>query len=112
MLGTIAHVDHGKTTLSSAITQLLAESKHGSPDILVEDDKVKVDNLKSNLLSEGYYPYVSQHYAEASYEVPVPWGWSMPPRPRKLHHNGRHMMPPKKKAHKRRITKQSRKNNR
>ncbi|MBV8172305.1 MAG: elongation factor Tu, partial [Candidatus Eremiobacteraeota bacterium] len=39
-IGTIGHVDHGKTTLTAAITKVLAESGTGTKKLVVD----QIDN--------------------------------------------------------------------
>ena len=38
-IGTIGHVDHGKTTLTAAITKVLAERVAGNANVGISNDK-------------------------------------------------------------------------
>ena len=47
-IGTIGHVDHGKTTLTAAITKVLAES--GGPLVLLMTKLIKLQKKKREVL--------------------------------------------------------------
>ena len=66
-VGTIGHVDHGKTTLTSAITKCLANSDEGKADILEFD---QIDNAPEErergvtiATYHAEYETVNRHYA-------------------------------------------------
>lgn len=62
-LGTIGHVDHGKTTLTAAITSVLADT--GKSPIIVDDDPVTIRNssLIDTLatIDDHLYPVHKKH---------------------------------------------------
>ena len=47
-IGTIGHVDHGKTTLTAAITKVLSESENCSADFRGDADIDIPDNTDTN----------------------------------------------------------------
>ncbi|TSC54531.1 MAG: elongation factor Tu [Microgenomates group bacterium LiPW_31] len=66
-IGTIGHVDHGKTTLTSAITKVLAEEKVGATEYYPFD---KIDNAPEEKergltisISHVEYETANRHYA-------------------------------------------------
>ena len=50
-IGTIGHVDHGKTTLTAAITKVLADAGHSEARSFDQ-----IDNLKNKEPMEGLEP--------------------------------------------------------
>jgi elongation factor Tu len=65
-VGTIGHVDHGKTTLTAAITKVMA-SKHGSGEVKAFDeiDKAPEERQRGITISTAHVEYESdaRHYA-------------------------------------------------
>ena len=49
-IGTIGHVDHGKTTLTAAITKVLAEAGGGQSNILLMIKLIKLQKKKKEEL--------------------------------------------------------------
>src|ERR1044072_5218133 len=64
-VGTIGHVDHGKTTLTAAITKVLAES--GGAGVMAFDkiDKAPEERERGSTIStsHGEYSTANRHYA-------------------------------------------------
>jgi elongation factor Tu len=64
-IGTIGHVDHGKTTLTAALTRVMAEL-HGGKSLALEDiDKTPEERLRGITISTTHVEYESatRHYA-------------------------------------------------
>jgi elongation factor Tu len=64
-IGTIGHVDHGKTTLTAALTRVMAEL-HGGKSLALEDiDKTPEERLRGITISTAHVEYESatRHYA-------------------------------------------------
>ena len=64
-IGTIGHVDHGKTTLTAAITQLLAKKGLAEPKTLDEIDKAPEEKERGLTISIFHAEYETEkrHYA-------------------------------------------------
>lgn len=66
-VGTVGHVDHGKTTLSAAITKVLAESSSGSVQFKSYDqiDKAPEERARGITISAAHIEYETEnrHYA-------------------------------------------------
>ncbi len=66
-IGTIGHVDHGKTTLTAAITKVLAESGSSSTDVIAFDqiDKAPEERARGITISTAHVEYETEnrHYA-------------------------------------------------
>ena len=66
-IGTIGHVDHGKTSLTAAITKILAEVKPGSATYTAYDqiDKTPEERARGITISTAHVEYEteSRHYA-------------------------------------------------
>uniref|UniRef100_A0A7S1KNI7 Elongation factor Tu n=1 Tax=Percolomonas cosmopolitus TaxID=63605 RepID=A0A7S1KNI7_9EUKA len=66
-IGTVGHVDHGKTTLSAAITKVLAESSGGSVQFKSYDqiDKAPEERARGITISATHIEYetANRHYA-------------------------------------------------
>jgi len=63
-VGTIGHVDHGKTTLTAALTKVLADA-HGGATIKFEDiDRAPEERARGITISTSHVEYVSnnRHY--------------------------------------------------
>jgi len=64
-IGTIGHVDHGKTTLTAAITKVLAESGGASETPFDEIDKAPEERERGITISTAHVEYetANRHYA-------------------------------------------------
>jgi elongation factor Tu len=64
-IGTIGHVDHGKTTLTAALTRVMAE-RHGGKSLALEEiDKTPEERARGITISTAHVEYESgtRHYA-------------------------------------------------
>ena len=70
-IGTIGHVDHGKTTLTAAITKVLAEA--GGAQFVAYDqiDKAPEEKERGITISTAHVEYETEkrHYAHVEYET-------------------------------------------
>ncbi len=64
-VGTIGHVDHGKTTLTAAITQVMAARHGGQPMAFGDIDKAKEERERGITINASHVEYESdqRHYA-------------------------------------------------
>ncbi len=64
-IGTIGHVDHGKTTLTAAITKVLAESGGAEVTAFDEIDKAPEEKARGITISTSHVEYATEnrHYA-------------------------------------------------
>merc|ERR1712194_648754 len=64
-IGTIGHVDHGKTTLTAAITKVLAEANGGDAMNFDQIDKAPEEKARGITISTAHVEYEtgSRHYA-------------------------------------------------
>jgi len=64
-IGTIGHVDHGKTTLTAAITKVLAEASGGAAFAFDEIDKAPEEKARGITISTAHVEYETEnrHYA-------------------------------------------------
>jgi elongation factor Tu len=64
-IGTIGHVDHGKTTLTAAITKVMAETYGGSAVDFANIDKAPEERERGITISTAHVEYESEarHYA-------------------------------------------------
>lgn len=64
-IGTIGHVDHGKTTLTAAITKVMAMAYGGTAKAFDEIDKAPEEKARGITISTSHVEYVSKerHYA-------------------------------------------------
>ncbi len=64
-IGTIGHVDHGKTTLTAAITMVLAESSGGTAKGYDEIDSAPEEKARGITISTAHVEYetANRHYA-------------------------------------------------
>ena len=65
-IGTIGHVDHGKTTLTAAITKVLAERVEGNEKVDFENiDKAPEERERGITISTAHVEYqtAKRHYA-------------------------------------------------
>jgi len=64
-IGTVGHVDHGKTTLTAAITKVLAESGGATFSDYADIDKAPEDKARGITISTAHVEYetANRHYA-------------------------------------------------
>ncbi|TDQ60210.1 translation elongation factor 1A (EF-1A/EF-Tu), partial [Maritalea mobilis] len=64
-IGTIGHVDHGKTTLTAAITKVLSEATGGKGTAFDEIDKAPEEKARGITISTAHVEYETEnrHYA-------------------------------------------------
>ncbi|OUS18997.1 elongation factor Tu, partial [Rhodospirillales bacterium 47_12_T64] len=64
-VGTIGHVDHGKTTLTAAITKVLAEASGGTATNFEDIDKAPEERARGITISTAHVEYETEarHYA-------------------------------------------------
>src|SRR5262249_59030475 len=64
-VGTIGHVDHGKTTLTSAITKVMAASYGGRARSLEQIDSAPEERMRGITINLAHVEYesASRHYA-------------------------------------------------
>jgi len=64
-VGTIGHVDHGKTTLTAAITKVLAEAQGGESVAFDQIDKAPEEKARGITISTAHVEYETEtrHYA-------------------------------------------------
>jgi elongation factor Tu len=64
-VGTIGHVDHGKTTLTAALTKVMAETNGGSFMAYDQIDKAPEEKARGITISTAHVEYQSKerHYA-------------------------------------------------
>ncbi len=64
-VGTIGHVDHGKTTLTAAITKVMAEQQGGEATAFDEIDKAPEEKARGITISTAHVEYetANRHYA-------------------------------------------------
>ncbi len=64
-VGTIGHVDHGKTTLTAAITKVMAEAQGGSAKSFAEIDNAPEERERGITISTSHVEYetANRHYA-------------------------------------------------
>ena len=64
-VGTIGHVDHGKTTLTAAITKVMAEANGGAAKDFAEIDNAPEEKARGITISTSHVEYESdnRHYA-------------------------------------------------
>src|SRR4029453_8423556 len=64
-VGTIGHVDHGKTTLTAALTKVMAEKNGGEFTAYDQIDKAPEEKGRGNTISAapGEYQSAARHYA-------------------------------------------------
>src|SRR5688572_7862529 len=68
-IGTIGHVDHGKTSLTAAITKVLAESGGASFTAYDQIDKAPEEKARGITISTAHVEYETpaRHYAHVDY---------------------------------------------
>ncbi|WP_292997386.1 GTP-binding protein, partial [Novosphingobium sp. UBA6272] len=64
-IGTIGHVDHGKTTLTAAITKVMAEINGGEAVDFANIDKAPEERERGITISTAHVEYetAARHYA-------------------------------------------------
>ena len=64
-IGTVGHVDHGKTTLTAAITKVLSEASGGAAFAFDEIDKAPEEKARGITISTAHVEYETEnrHYA-------------------------------------------------
>ena len=64
-IGTIGHVDHGKTTLSAAIATVLAKHGHGEAQNYADIDNAPEEKERGITISTSHIEYETEnrHYA-------------------------------------------------
>jgi elongation factor Tu len=64
-IGTIGHVDHGKTTLTAAITMILAEASGGAAKSYAEIDSAPEEKARGITINTAHVEYetANRHYA-------------------------------------------------
>jgi elongation factor Tu len=64
-IGTIGHVDHGKTTLTAAITKVLAETKQANYQAYDQIDSAPEERSRGITISTAHVEYETnkRHYA-------------------------------------------------
>src|SRR4030088_1264 len=64
-VGTIGHIDHGKTTLTAAITQVLAEKSGGTAKSFEEIDNAPEEKARGITINTSHVEYETEnrHYA-------------------------------------------------
>jgi len=64
-VGTIGHVDHGKTTLTAAITKVMAEASGGTATAFDDIDKAPEEKARGITISTAHVEYetANRHYA-------------------------------------------------
>src|SRR5512133_1992372 len=64
-IGTIGHIDHGKTTLTAAITKVLAEQGSGKAVSFDEIDKAPEERQRGITINTAHVEYetANRHYA-------------------------------------------------
>ena len=64
-VGTIGHIDHGKTTLTAAITTVLAESQGGEAKSFAEIDNAPEEKERGITIATSHVEYQTdnRHYA-------------------------------------------------
>ena len=64
-VGTMGHIDHGKTTLTAAITKVLAEASGGEVTAFEDIDKAPEERERGITISISHVEYetVARHYA-------------------------------------------------
>src|SRR3974377_2160353 len=73
-VGTIGHVDHGKTTLTAALTKVMAETHGGTFMAYDQIDKAPEEKARGITISTAHVEYQSKarHYARADGPMPQP----------------------------------------
>ena len=64
-VGTIGHIDHGKTTLTAAITKVLAEAQGGEAVAFEDIDKAPEERQRGITINTAHVEYetANRHYA-------------------------------------------------
>ena len=82
-IGTIGHVDHGKTSLTAAITKVLAESGGATFTAYDQIDKAPEEKARGITISTAHVEYTTanRHYAHVDCPGHADYvkNWSCPP---------------------------------
>src|SRR5678809_1596256 len=70
-VGTIGHVDHGKTTLTAALTKVMAETHGGSFMAYDQIDKAPEEKARGITISTAHVEYQSKNRHYAHVDCPV-----------------------------------------
>ena len=62
-VGTIGHVDHGKTTLTAAITTVLAKTYGGAARAFDQIDNAPEEKARGITINTSHVEYTTRHYA-------------------------------------------------
>ena len=70
-IGTIGHVDHGKTTLTAAITKVLAETGGATAMDYAQIDKAPEEKERGITISTAHVEYQTEkrHYAHVDFKT-------------------------------------------
>jgi elongation factor Tu len=71
-VGTIGHVDHGKTTLTAALTKVMAETNGGSYMAYDQIDKAPEEKARGITISTAHVEYQSKNRHYAHVDCPGP----------------------------------------
>ncbi|KAG1660494.1 Elongation factor Tu [Nymphon striatum] len=73
-VGTIGHVDHGKTTLTAALTKVMAEKMGGEVKAFDEIDNAPEEKARGITIATSHVEYESdtRHYAHVDSDGPMP----------------------------------------
>ena len=82
-IGTIGHVDHGKTTLTAAITMTLAQLGEATPMRYEDIDKAPEEKARGITINTAHVEYetAKRHYAHARPCDPLGQGCAGPKDP-------------------------------
>src|SRR6056297_2443083 len=69
-VGTIGHVDHGKTTLTAAITHVMSQSYGGQQMAFDQIDKAPEEKARGITISTSHVEYESDHRHYAHVDCP------------------------------------------
>jgi len=69
-VGTIGHVDHGKTTLTAALTKVMAETHGGEVSAFDQIDKAPEEKARGITISTAHVEYQSTHRHYAHVDCP------------------------------------------
>ncbi|MEL6343584.1 MAG: GTP-binding protein, partial [Myxococcota bacterium] len=69
-VGTIGHVDHGKTTLTAAITQVMAAKHGGAGQAFAQIDNAPEERRRGITINTSHVEYVSAHRRYAHIDCP------------------------------------------
>ena len=70
-VGTIGHIDHGKTTLTAAITKVLAEKSGGAVKSFEEIDNAPEEKERGITIATSHVEYETDNRHYAHVDCPV-----------------------------------------